>query len=114
MSVLLNLINPRCEVRVESSVFTTPGDVSPVAEYDVGNLLDLNVNLKQLSLQDNCLLKIIGNVPSCLRKNVKSFKQLHSRRMKLPFMLADFLSIEFLFFYNSLVIIIYLKVLDFD
>ena len=27
---------PRCEV--ESSVFTTPGDVSPVAEYDVGKL----------------------------------------------------------------------------
>ena len=26
----------RCEV--ESSVFTTPGDVSPVAEYDVGKL----------------------------------------------------------------------------
>ena len=31
----------RCEV--ESSVFTTPGDVSPVAEYDVGKLLDLHV-----------------------------------------------------------------------
>ena len=46
----------RCEV--ESSVFTTPGDVSPVAEYDVGKLLDLHVNLKQLSLNYNCLLKM--------------------------------------------------------
>ena len=46
VSVPLNLINPRCEVRVESSVFTTPGDVSPVAEYDVGNLLDLKCGLE--------------------------------------------------------------------
>ena len=46
----------RCEV--ESSVFTTPGDVSPVAEYDVDKLLDLHVDLKQLSLKYNCLLKI--------------------------------------------------------
>ena len=46
----------RCEV--ESSVFTTPGDVSRVAEYDVGKLLDLHVGLKQLSLKYNCLLKM--------------------------------------------------------
>ena len=46
----------RCEV--ESSVFTTPGNVSPVAEYDVGKLLDLHVELKQLSLKFNCLLKM--------------------------------------------------------
>ena len=36
----------RCEV--VSSVFTPPGDVSPVAKYDVGKLLDLHVDL-------NCL-----------------------------------------------------------
>ena len=34
------------------------GDVSPVAGYDVGKLLDLHVDLKQLSLKYNCLLKI--------------------------------------------------------
>ena len=33
----------RCEV--ESSVFTTPGDVSPVAEYDVGKLYWTHVDL---------------------------------------------------------------------
>ena len=48
--------NSRCEV--QSSVFTLPGDVSPIAEYDVGKLLDLHVNLKQLSLNYNCLLKM--------------------------------------------------------
>ena len=53
----------RCEV--ESSVFTTPGDVNPIAEYDVGKLLDLHVNLKQLSLKYNCLLKMEpGSNPS--------------------------------------------------
>ena len=42
---------PKCEV--ESSVFTPPGDVSPaVAEYDVGKLLDLHADLKQLSRKD--------------------------------------------------------------
>ena len=46
----------RCEV--ENSVFTTPGDVSPVAEYDAGKLLDLHVDLKQLSLKYNCLQKL--------------------------------------------------------
>ena len=45
----------RCEV--ESSVFTPPGDVSPAAEYDAGKLLDLHVDLKQLPLKYNCLLK---------------------------------------------------------
>ena len=49
----------RCEV--ESSVFTTAGDASPVAEYDVGKLLDLHVNLKQLSLKYNCHLKMEPN-----------------------------------------------------
>ena len=49
-------IPSRCEI--ERSVFTTPGDVSPVAEYDVGKLLDLHVDLKQLSLKYNCLLKM--------------------------------------------------------
>ena len=49
----------RCEV--ESSVFTTPGNVNPVAEYDVGKLLDLH----QLSLKYNCLLKMEpGSNPS--------------------------------------------------
>ena len=52
----------RCEV--ESSVFTTPGDVSPVAEYDVGKLMDLHVDLKQLSQKYNCLLKIEPNSKS--------------------------------------------------
>ena len=46
----------RCEV--ESSVFTTLGDVSPVAEYDVGKLLDMHMDLKELSLKYNCLLKM--------------------------------------------------------
>ena len=34
------------------------GDVSPVAGYDVGKLLYLHVDLKQLSLKYNCLLKL--------------------------------------------------------
>ena len=42
-------VSHRCEV--ESSVLTTAGDVSPVAEYDVGKLLDLHVDLKQLSMK---------------------------------------------------------------
>ena len=54
-SVRVRSPSPRCEV--ESSVFTTP-DVSPVAEYDVGKLLDLHMDLKQLSLKYNCLQKI--------------------------------------------------------
>ena len=48
--------SPRCEI--ESRIFTTPGDVSYVAEYDVGKLLDLHVDLKQLSLKYNCLQKM--------------------------------------------------------
>ena len=40
VSLTLNpLVDRRCEV--ESGVFTTPGDPNPVAEYDVGKLLDL-------------------------------------------------------------------------
>ena len=50
IGVILPPPSPRCEV--ESSVFTTPGDVSPVAECDVGKLLDLHVVVKQLSLKD--------------------------------------------------------------
>ena len=37
VSLPLNALYSRCEV--ESIVFTTPGDVSPVAKYDVGKLL---------------------------------------------------------------------------
>ena len=86
----------RCEV--ESSVFTTPGDVNPVAEYDVGKLLDLHVNLKQLSLKYNCLLKMEpgsypSSLPSHLRKTLQNylnpFTQLHPQRMKLFLMLKD-------------------------
>ena len=58
-------LNHLVDVRFKSSVFTTPGDVNPVAEYDVGKLLDLHVNLKQLSLKYNCLLKMEpGSNPS--------------------------------------------------
>ena len=46
-SVRVSLPLNTCEVE------TTPGDVNSVAEFDVGKLLDLHVNLKQLSLKYN-------------------------------------------------------------
>ena len=50
---------------VANSVFTTPGDVCPVAEYDLGKLLDLHVDLKELSMKYNCLLKMEPSSNPC-------------------------------------------------
>ena len=59
-------LNPLVDVRLRVvSLLLSPGDVNTTAEYDVGKLLDLLVNLKHLSLKYNCLLKIEpGSNPS--------------------------------------------------
>ena len=54
-SVRVSLPEPPVDVRLRA--VSRLLDVSPVAEYDVGKLLDLHVNLNQLSLKYNCLLK---------------------------------------------------------
>ena len=79
--------SPRCEV--ESNVSTTPGDVSSVAEYDVGNLLDLHVDFGTAFPE-----RLLSGAKYFITELFKSFTQLHPRRMKLSFMLTDFLSIE--------------------
>ena len=86
-SVRVNLpLNPLVDYEVESSVFTTPGGVSPVAEYSVSKLLDFHVDLKQLSLKNNCLLKwsqvVIHLLNHSYEENILNPSRLHPQKMK--------------------------------
>ena len=73
-------LNPLVLVVRVRAVFTTPGDVSPVVEYDVGKLLDLQVDLKQLSLKDNFLQKMepSSDPSSHLRNDYRTIEIIHA------------------------------------